>query len=308
MPIHLSRRTISIMIVYFPLLIGTIFTSLGIAYYLEISRTYAEVAIPEYGVLPFSSTEFMVNTMRVEIKEINLDEGYAYCSTTMSGEVKNVEGEIMFGLQVPYNVQEASFKVGGYNDDKTELFYQGEATTQYGSGDATILYYVFKPESKNPSFTVEVDFKWLNTISRSGYTEYELLVPMSIGDSTFLGTEKPNVFTIEGDVPVSVMIDLPAGARVVESMPPAVGEITSIRESAAYRYLMLENMVSFGNPHGYPISESFRVAFNIQSLSERRDTLVFDSGLFLGVGIQFLIAGLYDAIRLREKSDGQFAA
>ena len=37
------------------------------------------------------------------------------------------------------------------------------------------------------------------------------------------------------------------------------------------------------------------------SLRQRYDSLVFDSGLFLGVGVQFLIAGLYDAIKMREE-------
>jgi hypothetical protein len=36
-------------------------------------------------------------------------------------------------------------------------------------------------------------------------------------------------------------------------------------------------------------------------LRERYSRLVFDSGLFLGIGIQFLLAGVFDAIKLRDK-------
>jgi hypothetical protein len=28
---------------------------------------------------------------------------------------------------------------------------------------------------------------------------------------------------------------------------------------------------------------------------------VFDSGLFLGVGVQFLLSGIYDAVKMRNK-------
>jgi hypothetical protein len=51
---------------------------------------------------------------------------------------------------------------------------------------------------------------------------------------------------------------------------------------------------------GYPDLPSFRVSYEVPELRERYDRLVFNSGLFLGIGIQFLLAGIFDAIKLRD--------
>jgi len=72
-------------------------------------------------------------------------------------------------------------------------------------------------------------------------------------------------------------------------------------QNEGHRSVVLEDQVGFGMPHGYPLLQSFRIEFELQSLREQYDRLVFNSGLFLGVGIQFLIAGVYDAIKLKEK-------
>jgi len=61
-------------------------------------------------------------------------------------------------------------------------------------------------------------------------------------------------------------------------------------------------------PHGYPLLQSFRVVFEVPGLRERYDRLVFDSGLFLGVGVQFLLAGVYDAVKMRGKEQTSFTS
>jgi uncharacterized membrane protein len=43
------------------------------------------------------------------------------------------------------------------------------------------------------------------------------------------------------------------------------------------------------------------LVFELPGLRERYDRLVFDSGLFLGAGVQFLLAGVYDAVKMRDK-------
>lgn len=63
----------------------------------------------------------------------------------------------------------------------------------------------------------------------------------------------------------------------------------------------MESRVRFEGPYGYPLLQSFRVVFELPGLRERYDRLVFDLGLFLGVGVQFLLAGVYDAVKLRDR-------
>lgn len=88
----------------------------------------------------------------------------------------------------------------------------------------------------------------------------------------------------------------------MEPIPQPVGESIYWREWApGHRSLVMEDRVRFGMPHGYPLLQSFRVVFEVPGLRERHDRLVFDSGLFLGVRVQFLLAGVYDAVKMRNK-------
>jgi hypothetical protein len=59
--------------------------------------------------------------------------------------------------------------------------------------------------------------------------------------------------------------------------------------------------VNFGRTPGYPELPSFRVSYEVPELKANYDRLIFNSGLFLGIGIQFLLAGIFDAIKLRDK-------
>jgi hypothetical protein len=214
------------------------------------------------------------------------------------------EGEIMFGVQVPHRVEGAFFKVIGLNDDKSqEIIYTGDAVIEWDQeGDVSVIYYEFKPESKHPMFTVMVSFRWFGAVSRTGYTSYELSVPFSNSDSEAALAVRPDACWIGGEPLVSLNVDLPLDCKVVESIPQPVGESIYWRETAlGHRSLILEDMVRFGSPNGYPLLQSFRVVFELPGLRERYDRLVFDSGLFLGVGIQFLLAGVYDAVKMRER-------
>jgi hypothetical protein len=303
MPARLSRRSLQAAMVYFPLVVGVVFTALGAMYSLEVSQVHQAVTLPYYGVLPFASRDFEADELTFEVTSISLEEGYVDCM--LEGQVAvQGEGEIMFGLQVPHRVESAFFKVIGLDDEKSqEIYYTGDAVIEWmPEEDASVMYYEFKPESKHPMFTVMVSFRWFGAVSRIGYTSYELAVPFSNSDSEAALAVRPDACWLGGEPLVSLRVDLPVDCRVVESIPQPVGESIYWREWApGHRSLILESNVRFGMPQGYPLLQSFRVVFELPGLRERYDRLVFDSGLFLGVGVQFLLAGIYDAVKMREK-------
>jgi hypothetical protein len=289
--------------VYFPLVVGVVFTALGAMYSLEVSQVHQAVTLPYYGVLPFASREFEADEMTFDVTSISLDSGYVDCGLNMEVYVQG-EGEVMFGVQVPHRVEGAFFKVMGLDDDKSrEIYYTGDAVIEWmPEEDVSVMYYEFKPESKYPVFMVMVSFRWFGAVSRTGYTSYELATPFSNSDSEAALAVRPDAHWLGGEPLVSLRVDLPIDFRVVESIPQPVGESIYWRESAAgHRSLILEGSVRFGMPQGYPLLQSFRVVFEVPGLRERYDRLVFDSGLFLGVGVQFLLAGIYDAVKMREK-------
>jgi len=107
---------------------------------------------------------------------------------------------------------------------------------------------------------------------------------------------------IGGKVVVLLTVNIPADTRLIDSIPPPSEEVIDWQEAdAGVRSLVFSDEVDFGMTPGWPNLPTFRVAYEFPGLKERYDRLVFDSGLFLGIGIQFLLAGVFDAIKLRDK-------
>lgn len=299
---HVPRRTlVRVAVVYFPLIIGLIFTGVGVSDFLELSRGSQAASLPYYGILPFAMGEISAERLTFTVESVSLEGGYADC--TLDAEVSaNVEGDVTFGLQVPNRVEFAEFKVQGFDDEKAEVYYTGQASIESVQGEGiSILSYTFKPVSKNPQLRLMIHFRWLGVVEKVSYTSYGLLVPFSTSDSAALAAARPGAVVLGGAPFVSLLVELPLDSRVTETVPQPVGETIYWRdESLGHRSLVMEARVPFGSPQGYSQLQSFRVGFEVPSLRQRYDRLVFDSGLFLGVGVQFLIAGLYDAIKLRE--------
>jgi hypothetical protein len=278
------------------------FTAVGVGDFLELSRGRPAAALPYYGVLPFASREFSAERVAFVVESVSLEGGYADCSFDVEVGVKG-EGEMTFGLQVPNRVELAFFKVHGVDEEKNDVYYTGDASVEWmPDRGVSLISYSLKPVSKYPIFMVMVSFRWYGVVERVSYTSYELLIPFSNSDSVALTAARPDAVTLGGTPFVSLMLDLPFDSRITEAVPQPIGETIYWRnETLGHRSLVMEGYVPFGSPQGYSQLQSFRVGFEVPSLRQRYDRLMFDSGLFLGVGVQFLIAGLYDAIKLREK-------
>ena len=298
-----SRRTlVQAAVVYFPLIVGLVFTAVGVGDFLELSRGPPAATLPYYGILPFAYGDISANNITFVVESVSLDGGYADC--TLDTEVgTNPEGNVTLGLQVPNKVDFAFFKIIGFDEEKKEIYYGGDASAEWVEAEGvTIMSYTFKPVSKSDIYRVLLSFRWYGVAEKTSYTSYELLVPFSNSDSSALSAARPEAIPMGGNPFVSLMVELPPDSRVTEAVPQPVGETIYWRnETGGHRSLVMEGYVPFGLPQGYSLLQSFRVGFEVPSLSQRYDSLVFDSGLFLGVGVQFLIAGLYDAIKMREE-------
>ena len=311
MPARTPRQTLKkIVTVYFPLVVGVILTALGALYFIEVSQAQPAIKLPHYGILPFSSREFGADLITFEVTSISLEGGYVDFAYDAETYVKEGEETITFGLQMPYKVDGAFFKVVGLDNDKKEVYYTGDAEVRWmPEKDISIIYYEFQPQSKYPYYRTQISGRWSNPVIKRGYSSFELMVPFSNSDSDALEGVKPGMFWIypnrnntSGDLKVSLKANLPIGSEITESVPQLKGEVIYWTEqNGGHRSVVLEDQVGFGRPYGNPVLQSFRIEFEQQSLREQYDRLVFNSGLFLGVGIQFLIAGLYDAIKLKEK-------
>ena len=134
----------------------------------------------------------------------------------------------------------------------------------------------------------------------TGYSSYELLVPFSRTDGIAIDSSS-GLRAIGEKVVVMITVNIPADTRLIDSIPPPSEEVIDWQEAdAGVRSLVFVDEVDFGMTPGWPNLPSFRVAYEVPELKERYDRLVFDSGLFLGIGIQFLLAGIFDAVKLKD--------
>jgi len=240
--------------------------------------------------------------LRVTIHQISTQKNYVEASVTLNLVAKEKEVKT-FALQVPYRVENAYAKIAYTDAEKTSTFYdQGDAKVEWKpESDVSIISYEFLPKSETPWYSVEIGFRWFDTVARTGYASYELMVPFSRTDDIAADTTS-GLSPIREKTTVMLTVNIPADTRLIDSIPPPSEEVIDWQDSdVGVRSLVFVDEVNFGMTPGWPNLPSFRVAYEVPELQGRYDRLVFDSGLFLGIGIQFLLAGIFDAIKLRDK-------
>jgi hypothetical protein len=303
LPNILQKLTpVKLAVIYLPIIIGLIFTATGITYYLDASQTYPSLKLPQYGILCLASEEFSPTDMlRVQVYEISTQGNYVEVRVSLTLEAKDKVKT--FALQVPHRVENAYAKIAYTDAEKTAVYYdQGNAKVEWRpESDVSVISYEFHGQLGNPWYSVEIGFRWFDTVTRTGYSSYELMVPFSRANG-IAADASSGLVAIGGKVVVMLTVNIPADTRLIDSIPPPSEEVIDWQEAdAGVRSLVFSDEVDFGMTPGWPNLPSFRVAYEVPELRERYSRLVFDSGLFLGIGIQFLLAGVFDAIKLRDK-------
>jgi hypothetical protein len=289
--------------IYLPIIVGLIFTATGITYYFDASQTYPSQKLPKFGIINLASQEFSpTDMMRVTIHQISAQENYVEVSVQLALEAKEKQVKT-FALQVPHRVENAYAKIAYTDAEKSDIFYDfGDAKVIWKpESEVSIISYEFLPQSGTPWYSVEIGFRWFNVVTRTGFSSYELMVPFSRTNEIVVDASSGLRSTGE-KATVMLTVYLPADTRLIDSIPQPSEEVIDWQDTdVGFRSLVFVYEVDFGMTPGWPNLPSFRVAFEVPELKERYNRLVFDSGLFLGIGIQFLLAGIFDAIKLRDK-------
>jgi hypothetical protein len=146
---------------------------------------------------------------------------------------------------------------------------------------------------------VEIGFRWYDAIAKTGYSTYEILVPFSRVNDVAIDSSS-GLVAINEETPVMLTIYLPADTQLVDSIPPPEGVVIDWQNSdVGIKSLVFNADVDFGMTPGWASLPSFKVAFDVPLAQDKYERLIFDSGLFLGIGIQFLLAGIFDAFKMK---------
>jgi len=309
----MSSRLLRLAIIVIPIVVGLIATAWGLNEYYEATVIITPKTPAPYGILAFSSMNFEIHDIiiwmdRTFVKDNLIDLHFVFgMSITSPLDEETSLDEQIFGFQIPYYVElgkvVARERSGLEPEGITIEIIDEEVHTE---GDISIIYVKFIPLAGIEQYEFDVRFNWMNAIIKQTFSTYSLSVPISLSENNtffeYFSNLNYSVHLPKFSGPFTVNIHLPADCEVREAIPPITREIIhSHPTDGGYSpdkflewSISIENIP---NPAPFPISEVIRVTFESREELARHDRLLFDSGLWLGIGVSNFISGFYGALR-----------
>ncbi|MFP3984849.1 MAG: hypothetical protein ACLFU9_02635 [Candidatus Bathyarchaeia archaeon] len=306
--------------IVFPILMGTLLTGWGAAKLREANIVPAERWEAPYGLLVFSSERLDRVDIHVgaNLGKYPLEHNRVAAGVELSfgwdwGGAKDPEvtlpDEVVVGVQFP-------FKVANYEDFELSLKESEQAihvvdkkvvVTEGEGGVASSVFYVrFNPlqERDWQHYSLNIGFDWEGCIRRAGFSTFTIALPITLGLEPGHGfypyEQVANVGYVyfANRLEYSVGIEFPCELEIKQSFPPTETIVTEWGGT---------DMVAFWEPQIYAgkkrVAEKslqmVMVEFEATKLSETRDRLLFDSGLYMGIGVGLLIGGIHEALKVK---------
>lgn len=300
-----------VIIIVFPITVGTAFTGIGSLNFWEVTVPAPPVKLPSYGFLPFGSSDFEPSDLILEVYSISPKEGFLDVLIDFTFRLKDPTGEQTFGFQIPYEIDLGDLKIVGYSHDGEEAVILGSSTKNglrvlSTRNETSIVYDTFQASPDYKEYRIIVEVRWKQIIAKRGFFSYEIVVPFERSQCNVVQEHLPDAVMMHHEgLPLSLKFALPSRSRIIEAIPPPdQEEIRWLKLGGTprqCRFIAFERIVDFGLTSQLPEQYSFRTGFELSDEKERHERLLFDSGLFLGVGIQLIVAGIYEGTKYREE-------
>jgi hypothetical protein len=105
----------------------------------------------------------------------------------------------------------------------------------------------------------------------------------------------PNASIYFTDIKVKIAIQMPEDCEYKGSIIPPVQELAQTRQTLSSILWEITNPNVMATPE---TTYHFTMSFENNVESELRDHLLFDSGLYMGLGVSLVFGGLYEAIKI----------
>jgi len=300
------KNIATIVIVVFPIAAGLFLTSLGV---LELHNATV-VPIPKwtvpYGFLLFSSAKSELNELFVEFGKISVDDNFARMNIRLHFSAMNISSpdEEVVGVQVPYSsIEVFDAAVSGIDSEGRTVQLDVTDRQVMAVGNNTSLAYLkFVASTGATHFnavTVVYGLVWKGFIVREGFSSYSIMFPIGIVEPSVHRAVRehfPNIQTYYGESlgNISVNLILPEGIEVKRIYPLPTTELV-LAGGEPRLYWEFTSIVGLKTPS--PLSETITVSFEVRKKTELHNRLLFDSGLYMGLGIGLLISGLHEALK-----------
>jgi len=306
-------RLLKILVITFPICIGSVATLYGLILYNRTQMfTPEDRAIPP-GFLIFSSMEMSSVNFSIQIVELNFELGKSdktliQCDFDLASPLT---GEQTIGFQFPYVVEKLTAWGNDFQVSKSEIIREiippGDGAKQT---EATIVYLKFGPKP-GLRYSISGFLSWSGFLSRTDYATYKFVVPFARDERTLSGSIDsllPNakiryITQREGDH-VSIMMNAAANIKLVYPTPSGVMgvpgyDIQMLGWDLSYPYSVLVS----GMPGS--LVDAVVVYFELGSVAEQRNRFLFEAGIYTGLGVSLIFSGLHEALKYLEETRGK---
>jgi len=306
-------RLLKILVITFPICIGSVATLYGLILYNRTQMFTPEDRVIPQGFLIFSSMEMSSVNFSIQIIDLNFEQGRSdktlmQCDFDLASPLT---GEQTIGFQFPYVVEE--FWAGGndFQVSKSEIIrVTVPPVNNIKQTEATIVYLKFEPKP-GLHYSISGYFYWSGFLSRTDYATYKFVVPFARDEGPLSGSIDrllPNakiryITQREGDH-VSMMMNAAANIKLVYPTPSSVMGVPGYDVQLLGWDLSYPYSVSVSGMPG-SLVDAVVAYFELGSVAEQRNRFLFEAGIYTGLGVSLIFSGLHEALKYLEETRGK---
>ena len=298
-----------LIVILFPLVTGVFLSNYGID---KLNEAYFFSKKPwtaPYGFLVFSSMPMQRVEVHFWLDTISIKDNTAGVCLSFHFFLEmnsTVTGEQVVGFQIPYKVKLDVLNVSSGPEEypvqisEQKMIFIEEPPLKPPAEEktmTTIIYCKFIASPEATEYHGSMFFTWEGLIVRESFSTYALTIPFANSEETShkkIQESFPSAYIYAVGIRIVVGLSLPQDSEFKGSITPPNTEL--IQAGMASRQLLW----SFDNR---PImgmegtSSNFVANLELQSEAERRDRLLFYSGIYMGLGVSLVFSGLYEALK-----------
>jgi hypothetical protein len=222
----------------------------------------------------------------------------------------NTIDEVVVGFQLPYWVVLESRSISAEGTEVSvsivdEELIVLEETGKDGVKVATSIFYAkFNPlrDFDSQRYMLHFGFYWEKSLHRDSYSSFTLTFPVAISNVSARNTVYENCPTacvyIGDSFSLHIETHLPWDVSVKSASHPTLSLAEIGRPT---RPVVLEpSITDKWREVDFPYTEVIMLELEHTGLSGQRDRLLYDSGLYVGLGVGLLISGIHEALKAGE--------
>lgn len=299
--------------IIFPILIGAVLTGVGTLRLGEANLVPTVQWSTPYGLLVFSSVQLESTAIHVEIimARANLEQNLVPTQLELNFDLadhdkfEDVQEEIVIGFQFPFKIADYQEFELDQRDIQPLTPIEKEVMIVQDEVGVTSLFFVrFETViGESQYYRLLLVFDWEGPIRREGFSVFSIALPVTLGlepwQIDYPYEQLPNMnYTYYADnLGLSVGMEFPWDFEIKQSYPPT-GTVMTTFGGDSLSIFWEPDISAEGKRVSGKHLQMIMVEFESSRLSETRDRLLFDSGLYMGLGVGLLFSGIHEALKV----------